>query len=144
MMRIEDVVTEAVFGRIEGRDKRDYYVWKNPTHPGFLNLIRQAPHGSEGMRAMMTSHDLYFWQSLHVLHGDFTRQTGIDGVRIMLRPAEIAVNQEVIAMPFEFPWIFDDDDPDLDERQVIVERWLHANSRLTTIYTQGFNVNWYM
>jgi hypothetical protein len=102
-------------------------------------------HGSEGSRATLTEHDLYCWQSTQILHSDFAQQTGIDGTRLALRPSGIAVNQETVGLPSEFPWVYSDGyDLDMEERSQVVEKWLHANPRLRAIYSNGFIIDWYM
>jgi len=119
---------QTLFGRVEGCDKLEYCVWKNPTQTEFANFM----HGNEGSRAMLTEHDLYCWQSVQVSHEDFAQQTGIDGIRVALNPRGIAVNHETVVLPSEYPWIFSDgDDLDMDDRRQIVEEWLHANPRLS-------------
>jgi hypothetical protein len=74
------------------------------------------------------------------------RQIGVDGVRVRLASNLVAINQETIAVPSEFPWIFanDGDLMEVELRREIVERWLKANSRLAGIYPRGFTVTWYM
>lgn len=131
---------------VTGRDGRDYPVWKTPHDQKVSNLIAGSRHEQGSLRAMLTEHDLYLWQSVHVPHGDFARQTGVDGVRVRLAPNIIAVNQETIGIPSEYPWIFghSGDLMDVERRREIVERWLKANSRLAVIYPRGFTVNWYM
>jgi hypothetical protein len=133
---------QTLFGRVKGRDTLDYCVCKNPTHTEFVNLV----HGSEGSRAVLTEHDLYCWQSTQVLRAEFVQQTGIDGIRVALRPPTgMAVNLETIASPSEFPWVFSNvGDLDMDDRRQIVEKWLHANLRLTAIYPNGFMIDWYL
>lgn len=131
---------------VEGRDGRDYPVWKNPSDREFANLISGSRHENGSLRAMLTEHDLYLWQSVHVLHGDFVRQTGVDGVRIRLAPDLVAVNEETVGVPSEFPWIFENDCDliEIEHRCEIVERWLKTNSRLAVIYRRCFTVIWYM
>jgi len=140
------VPTDDPVAFVAGRDGRNYPVWKNPNDRGVANLIAklQEVHGS--LRAMLIEHDLYHWQSVHVLHGDFVRQTGVDGVRMRLAPNRVAVNEETVGVPSDFPWIFgsDGDPMDVERRREIVERWLHGNSRLAVVYPRGFTVNWYM
>jgi hypothetical protein len=110
--------SQTLFGRVEGHDKLQYCIWKNPTQTEFVNLV----HGGEGSRAMLTEHDLYCWQSTEVLHSDFAQQTGIDGIRVAMCPEGISVNHETIAIPSEFPWMFSKgDDLNFDERRQIVE-----------------------
>lgn len=145
-MRIEDIITEAEYARLTGRDGLEYFVWRNPSQRELVNQIAKAPHGREGMRAMLTEHDLYFWQSANVLHGDFSRQTGIDGVRVTLHQDGIVqANEETVGVPEEFPWIFTDGDAmDIADRRLLVETWLRSNRRLAVIYPGGFRVSWYM
>jgi len=132
--------------RVEGRDGRDYPVWKNPHDREFAQLIAGSPHGEWGGRAVLTEHDVHVWNSMHVLHGDFVRQIGVDGVRIRLQPDIVLVNEETVGIPFAFPWIFDNDGErvDVERRREIVERWLNATYRLTIIYPRGFTIIWYM
>lgn len=128
-----------LYARVEGRDKREYLVWKNPQNLRSL--------GSAGMRAIVTEHDLYFWQSHETTHGDVAHQIEIDGVHLLLRIDHIEINQEVIVVPEAFPWLYEDfpfADPDIDERRKTVERWLATNSRLTAIYPTGCAMIWYL
>jgi hypothetical protein len=129
-----------------GRDGTACPVWKNPSGQQFAKLNSGSSYGYEGMRAMLTERDLYLWQGAQVLHGDFARQTGVDGVRVRLAANLVAVNEETAGVPSEFPWIFDGngDLMDVERRREMAERWLNANSRLTAIYPSGFGINWYM
>ena len=132
--------------RVQGRDGHHYCVWRNPSDREVAELIAGSPRAKWRVRAVLTEHDLYLWHSARVLHGDFVRQVGADGVRVRLQPDIVLVNQETIAAPSEFPWIFENDGNliDMDRRREMVERWLKANLRLATFYPHGFTTNWYM
>jgi hypothetical protein len=121
-------------------------VWKNPSDREVSEIMARSAHAHWEVRGLLTEHDLYLWQSVHVLHGDFARQTGVDGVRVRLAPNLVAINQETVGMPSAFPWIFENDGNfmDVDRRREIVEQWLNPNPRLAVIYPRGFTVNWYM
>jgi hypothetical protein len=132
----------TLFCRINGRDNLSYCVWKNPTQTEFMNLV----HGTEGSRAILTEPDLYCWQSPQVSHSDFVQQTGIDGIRLALRPPiGIAVNHDPDGLRAEFPWAVPNGDKlDMVDRRRSVEEWLRANPRLTMIQPIGFVIDWYI
>ena len=94
-----------------------------------------------GLRGLLTASDLYIWQSMNLLHADFEKKTGIEGVRIALRSSLILINDETVAMPEHFPWIFPDPaeatQTDIEDRWTIVARWIKANKRLAPIYPYG-------
>jgi hypothetical protein len=137
---------DAPFARVRGRDGRHYLVWRNPGDQEAANLIAGSRNERVGLRGVLNERDLYIWQSVHVLHGDLARQTGIDGVRVKLAPNVVAVNEETVGVPSSFPWIFDNDGDlmEVNRRREIVERWLNANCRLAVICPRGSTVIWYM
>jgi hypothetical protein len=104
----------------------------------------QPACGSEGI---LTPTDLHVWQRVDVLHVDFERETGVIGVRLRLRSGGISVNDETVALPPHFPWVFSDlasvAAMDMDDRREAAGGWLQANALLKPIYPQGFRVVWY-
>jgi hypothetical protein len=94
------------------------------------------------LRGLLTQSDLYVWENVDLLHADFERLTGIEGMRIVLRAGEVHADNETVALPEHFPWVLADTETlDVDERRRIVMEHLH--SRLQHIYPTGFTVFWY-
>jgi hypothetical protein len=123
-------------------------IWINPARQEFANAIQRSPGGATaGLRGLLTSTDLYTWQSMNLLHADFERKTGIEGVRVGLRHGEIQANSETIAHPEHFRWIFPDqaqaEQLDMEDRRIIVANWLKSNKRLKRIYVNPFQIEWY-
>jgi hypothetical protein len=147
--RVIDSLNEAPhYAEVQGRDGLPCRVWINPSRREFATAIRRSSDGSTaGLRGLVTATDLYTWQSLNLLHMDFEREIGVLGVRVGLRAGVIQVNDETVAQPEHFPWIFPDttkaDEIDIENRRSIVEQWLAANKRLAHIYPQKFTVSWY-
>ena len=71
-------------------------------------------------------------------HADFQI---VSGLRIRLHPHEVHVNDEVVAFPEFFPWVFPDLLADTDDLRNIVTTYLEV--RLRWIYPAGFIVRWY-
>lgn len=142
-MRLRDLLSASYFDQLIGRDGLAYEAWKNPPPGEFANaVVGAAPH--DGMRCMLTEDDFYVWQSTALLHDDFTRQTGIIGVRLNLRRDAAFANLEVVAHAEDFPWIFGDADLDIVQRQQAVADWLHANCWLGAAYgSPTFPIIWY-
>jgi hypothetical protein len=131
-----------------GRDGAPCRVWANPTRSGFAEAIKCASHAElAGLRAVTTSVDIHVWQSVNLLHTDFERATGIQGVRLALRSGGVLVNDETIAMPEHFPWVFPDITRamilDTEDRRTMAVAWIQANVRLRPIYPTGFTAGWY-
>lgn len=147
--RVIDSLNEAPhYADLQGRDGLACRVWKNPSQREFANAIRSSPDdAAAGLRGLLTATDLYTWQSMNFLHSDFERESGVQGVRVTLRAGTIRINDETIALPEHFPWIFPDPvkaaEMDNDEKWSIVAGWLKANKRLSRVYPQGFTVAGY-
>jgi hypothetical protein len=123
-------------------------VWLNPANSEFAGAIDQAcPGALSGLRGLVTATDIYVWQSVNLTHGDVERLTGIHGVRLALRSREIQVNDETVALPEHFPWMFPDpvrvEIMDIEDRRAAVARGLQTNSRLQAIYPSVFKIGWY-
>jgi hypothetical protein len=120
-------------------------VWKNPNKREFASAIKRGV--TAGLRGLLTGTDLYVWQSVNLLHIDFERDAAVSGVRVALRSGEIQVNDETVAQPEHFPWIFPQpqaaDAMDIEDRRTLVETWLLSNVRLKRAYPTGFKVTWY-
>jgi hypothetical protein len=145
-MQIVELLNEAFFATLEGRNGLPQRVWKNPARQEFANLVRTSEK-HDGMRCILTHHDLYFWQSNALLHDDFSKQTGIFGVKVSLRAVNVMANLETVGSAEQFPWVFarfDIEQLDMDQRQAIVEQWLHDNDRLQRAYNgPTFEIVWY-
>lgn len=134
---------------LTGRDGRPCRVWLNPHSAAFGDALRRSARGGslDGLRGLLTGVDLYVWQSTHLLHADFERESGVQGVRVALRSGSIQANDETVAQPEAFPWVFPDPglaaNTDVEDRRTVVCDWLKANTRLAAIYPEGFNVTWY-
>jgi hypothetical protein len=136
------------YADLQGRDGLPCRVWKNPSKQEFGTAIRLSSDSStEGLRGILTATDLYVWQSVNLLHADFERETGIQGVKLALRAGVIRVNDETVALPEHFGWIFPSsvqaDQLDMDDRWSLVAMWLDTNRRLSRIYPQGFTIEGY-
>lgn len=147
IMQISQIITESIFAKLAGRDGLPVLVWKNPSHGEFSRAVAGAdPH--DGIRCILTEHDMFLWQSMSLLHTDFIQQTGISGVKISLHRHGIAANLEAIAAPEDIPWVSGDREVaelDNDERQALIEDWLRSNGRLRRAYTDtDFTIHWYM
>ena len=138
------VLTEVPCCReLQGRDGLPCRVWKNPTQHGFASAITDG--ATAGLRGMLTATDLYVWQSRHLPHAAFERDAAVSCVRVALRAGELQVNDETVAQPEHFPWIFrpPDTDIDIEDRRAIVSAWLVAHARLKPVYPGGFKLTWY-
>lgn len=121
--------------------------WKNPDSKDFRDGLENLKFSCEGLRAIVTERDLYVWQSNDLLHADFVRRTGFDGVRVGLRQRSIEVNQETVAFPEEFPWIFTEaevEEMDDGQRHSVIVDWLLDCHVLNNLYPNGFLTTWYM
>jgi hypothetical protein len=118
---------------LTGRDGLPCQVWQNPTNYNF------------GMRGLLTQSDIYVWQSDHLSHADFERATGIEGLQITLRAGQVHANNETVALPEHFPWVFPDrgqaEAMDVEDRRKMVTE--HLGNRLRHVYPTGFIVHWY-
>jgi hypothetical protein len=144
-MRHAEILPEAIYAELTGRDGLSHCVWKNPGCAGFANVVLDAAN-HDGMRSLLTEDDFFFWQSIALLHDDFIKQTGIDGVKIRLGRDGVLANLETIGAAEAFPWVFagvDVDDLDMEVRREVVERWLRANDRLRLLYGATFPIQWY-
>jgi hypothetical protein len=127
--RVIDSLNEALhYADLQGRDGLACRVWKNPSQREFANAIRSSSDGvAAGLRGLLTATDLYTWQSMNFLHADFERESGMQGVRVTLRAGAIRLNDETIALPEHFPWIFPDAakaaEMDNDEKLAVVTGW---------------------
>lgn len=126
------VVTSAEFA-LTDRGGQPCQVWRNPD--GLANE----------MRGLLTQSDLYVWQSPELLHADFERGTGLAGVHVTLREHAVLANNETVALPEYFPWLFPDlrqaEAMDVEDRRTMVAD--HLGVRLRNIYPGGFTVLWY-
>jgi hypothetical protein len=137
-----DMKTKFMSGDSEIRGhSQPYRIWKNPSQDEFTTICTSAE-----LRGLLTATDLYVWQGM-TPHAEFEKETGIQGVRIVLRAGMICSNDETIALPEHFPWIFPDPikaaEMDMDDRRAIVVTWLTTNSRLSNIYPHGFSIDGY-
>ena len=127
------VVAIETYADLTARDGQPCRVWRNPDE-----LTNE-------MRGLLTQSDLYVWQNPELLHVDFERGTGIEGVRIALRERTVLANNETVALPEHFPWLFPDlrqaEAMDIDDRRIMVTD--HLSARLRHIYPGGFTVFWY-
>jgi hypothetical protein len=98
-----------------------------------------------GMRGLLTGDDLYVWHGLN--HTDYERQSGVSGIRLILRSERILINLETVDQPEHFPWVFPQHDQivemDMNDRRAMVEQWLTANEHLQQVYPDGFRMSWY-
>jgi hypothetical protein len=135
----------ASWGVLIGRDGSPFRIWANPSNVAFAEAVRlAAPADLSGLRGLLTQSNLYIWQSVNLLHADFERDTGIHGIRLALRSGEVFVNDETVAMPEHFPWLFPDAVAmDVDDLREAAAGWLRANARLRAIYPTGFRLGWY-
>jgi hypothetical protein len=126
--------------------------WTCPVRrsPGdaFGLLLRGAPgRALVGMHGLLTETDLLVWQSTTLLHADVERVAGLRGVRIMLRNSGVRVENETVAMPERFPWLFPDAvrtaELEVEERRQAVAAWLTTNRRLCVLYPSGVEIDWY-
>jgi hypothetical protein len=100
---------------------------------------------ARSMRGLVTQTDLYVWQSMN--HSAFEQATAINGIRIALRTDQIMVNDEAVAFPEHFPWVFPDREQaeamDIEDRRKLVTQHLERHTRLNRVYPSGFAVVWY-
>jgi hypothetical protein len=122
-------------------------VWRNPDRQEFATSLRSPTADTTGLRGLVSQSDLYVWQSIDLLHSDFERDTGIEGMRIALRANEVQTNDESAALPAHFPWVFPDraqaEAMDVEDRRKVVSDYLQANVRLQCIYPAGYTIVWY-
>lgn len=127
------VVAIETYADLTARDGQPCRVWRNPDE-----LTNE-------MRGLLTQPDLYVWQSPELSHTDFERGTGIEGVHITLREHAVLANNETVALPEYFPWLFPDlgqaEAMDIEDRRTMVTD--HLGVRLKHIYPTGFTVFWY-
>jgi len=130
---------------VRGRDGRPCRVWRDPVSASFADALRRAdPLAVPGLRALLTQAGLFLWQSIHLLHADLERAAGLSGVRVLLGPEMVRVNDEVVALPGCFPWLFPDGfDPEIEARRAFVAGWLAGQPTLRAIHPAGFTVAWY-
>src|ERR1700733_13576398 len=124
---------------LTGRDGAPCGVWANPGDNRFAEAIRRTTPGMlAGLRGSLTQANLYVWQSVNLLHADFERDTGLQGVRLTLLSEEVLANDETVALPDYFPWVFPEATEithmDIEDRRTIVAEWLRGNARLQAIY----------
>jgi hypothetical protein len=135
------------FADLTGRDGLPCRVWKNPNQPGFAASLRSSSTDATGLRGLLTKSDIYVWQSINLLHPDFERETDIEGMRIALRAGQVQVNDDPVALPEHFPWVFSDpaqaEAMDIEDRRKIVIDHLQKDARLKRTYPAGFTVIWY-
>jgi hypothetical protein len=134
-----DAETDALWRRPLSRLCR---VSKNPTRRQVAIELRSS---SSWLRGLLTHADIYVWRDLS--HSEFERETGIEGMRLILRTWEVQANDESAALPEHFPWVFPDREKaeamDIEDRRKVVADYLQANVRLKRIHTAGFTVVWY-
>lgn len=144
---IEALSESPHFADLTGRDGLPCRVWKNPSRREFAVALRSRVTDAYGLRGLITQTDLYVWQSVNLLHPDFEKATAIDGIRIALRSDQIMVNDETVAFPEHFPWIFPDREQaeamDIEDRRNLVTDHLKAHVRLSRVYPTSFAVIWY-
>jgi hypothetical protein len=130
-----------------GRDGLPCRVWKNPDRREFASALRSSTADTSGLRGLLTQADLYVWQSIYLLHSDFERHTGIEGIRIALRANEVQTNNESAAFPVHFPWVFPNraqaEAMDVENRRKVVSDYLQVNVRFKCIYPAGYTIVWY-
>ena len=105
MAHLSDV---AHYAELTGRDGLPCRIWLNPVSGEFSSAL-QSGASLAGLRGLLTSGDLYVWQSVNLLHADFERESGVEGARVGLRSGTIQVNDETVAHPELFSWMFLDD-----------------------------------
>jgi hypothetical protein len=148
VLAISALEQAALYVVLAGRDGAPCGVWANPSDNRLAEAIHRTPPGGlAGLRGLLTQSDLYIWQSVNLLHSDFERDTGLQGVRLALRSAEVLVNDETVALPEHFPWVFTEGaeiaSADIEDRRTTVAERLQGNARLQAIYPCGFTVGWY-
>ena len=130
------------YAELTGRGGQPCPVWRNLTDFEVQEQRdRNEKKAASGLRGLLTQSDLYVWESVDLLHSDFERLTGVQGMRIVLRAHAVHVNNETVALPEFFPWVFSNADLDNDDRRHIVKE--HLRQRLRHIYPTGFAVFWY-
>jgi hypothetical protein len=142
---IQALLETPFYGELQGRDGLSCRVWQNPSRQAFSAAIRHGGPAVAGLRGLLTSHDIFVWQSMNLLHTDFERESGISGLRVALRSGQLHVNDETVDQPEQFPWIFPQSvrEMDIEDRRTIVAQWLLTSVRLKRIYPAGFNIVWY-
>ncbi|WP_039887530.1 hypothetical protein [Acidiphilium sp. PM] len=136
------------FAELTERGGMPCRVWLDPSSVEFVTALRKASDAEvTGLRGLLTEKALYVWQSANLLHMDFERLTGTEGMRLGLRANEIQVNDETVAQPAYFPWVFRDHSAaissDIEDRRRLVERFLMLNTKVKTIYPDVFRILWY-
>lgn len=136
------------FAELTERGGMPCCVWLDPSSVEFVTALRKASDAEiTGLRGVLTEKALYVWQSANLLHMDFERLTGTEGMRLGLRANEIQVNDETVAQPAYFPWVFREHSAaissDIEDRRRLVERFLVLNTRIKTIYPDDFRIFWY-
>jgi hypothetical protein len=144
---IEALRESPHFADLVGRDGLPCRVWKNPDRQEFATALRSPTADTSGLRGLLTRSDLYVWQSINLLHSDFERDTGIEGMRIALRANELQTSDESVALPAHFPWVFPDcaqaEAMDVEDRRKVAIEYLQANVGLKCIYPAGYTIVWY-
>ena len=125
-----------------------FHTWTNPTFAAFREVADPASGSIEELRAIVSGDDIHVWKDPNLLHAAFAQQKGVDGVRLRLRRRLVQVNQETVAFPDHFPWVFNDVEAAwqmaIEERHLVVSRWLRQSRALLLLYPSGFEIAWYI
>ncbi|MDO9707644.1 hypothetical protein [Paracraurococcus lichenis] len=112
-------------------------------NPGdaFGLLLRGAPaRALAGTRGLLTATDLLVWQNGTVFHDDVERATGLRGLHLVLRNADVGVSLDALDPGMGPPWLLPAGEA---TRREAVTAWLRANPRLAALYPEGFGIDWY-
>jgi hypothetical protein len=99
------------------------------------------------MRAVLTK-DVKFavwadnsWSS----HAEFESDTGMTGVRLIIDHNTVLINDETVALPHLYSWLYPDDvdELDIDERRRIVETFILSCNQAQAICPPGCRFGWY-
>jgi len=94
-------------------------------------------------RALLTQSKLFVWYD-HTSHAEFEHDTGVQGIRLLLRDGEVQVHHETVAFPEHFRWVLPDAEMlDMDDRRRLVEEFLAVSDHLKQFYPTGFRISWY-
>jgi hypothetical protein len=145
MKMVDSIIATPHFAELKARDGLLCKVWINPSERKFAQAIERFD--VYGLRALFTDIDLFVWQSNYLLHMDFERDMAVQGMKVLLKPAEVYVNDETVAQPECFRWIFSDPtkavEMDIEDRRIVVTHWLQTNERLKRLYLNRFKIMWY-
>jgi hypothetical protein len=81
------------------------------------------------------------WES----HAQFEKDTGITGVHIIVDQNTVLINDEAVALPELYSWIYPDNvaDLEIEQRRRIVEQFVQSCAQAESICPPGCRFAWY-